>query len=128
NWTFTLRADMQMARRPDKPDLPIGYYLGQDIRYTGNDKKWNITTRYALFDAEAYDTRIYAYEPDVLYSFSTPAYYGRGSRWLIIAKWTVLPKLDLWARYAQWNYSNREDIGSGYSLIEGNRSSEVKFQ
>jgi len=64
----------------------------------------------------------------VLYSFSTPAYYGRGSRWLIIGKWTILPKLDLWARYAQWNYSNRENIGSGYTVIEGNRSREVKFQ
>jgi hypothetical protein len=128
NWTFTLRADMQMVERPDKQNLPKGFYLGQDIRYTSNNKKWNITTRYALFDTEEYDTRVYAYEPDVLYSFSTPAYYGRGSRWLIIGKWTILPKLDLWARYAQWNYSNRENIGSGYTLIEGNRSREVKFQ
>lgn len=128
NWTFTLRADMQMIERSDKQNLPKGFYLGQDIRYTSNNKKWNITTRYAIFDTEEYDTRVYAYEPDVLYSFSTPAYYGRGSRWLIIGKWTILPKLDLWARYAQWNYSNRENIGSGYTLIEGNRSREVKFQ
>ena len=128
NWTFTVRADIQMLDRPDKQNLPKGFYLSQDIRYVSNNKKWNITTRYAFFDAEEYDTRIYAYEPDVLYSFSTPAYYGQGSRWLIIGKWTIVPKLDLWIRYAQWQYSNRENIGSGYTLIDGNRSSEIKFQ
>lgn len=128
NWIFTLRADLQTVNRPDRPNLPKGFYLGQDIRYVSDNKKWNITTRYALFDAEEYDTRVYAYEPDVLYSFSTPAYYGRGSRWLIVGKWTILPKLDLWARYAQWQYSNRENISTGHALIEGNRSREIKFQ
>lgn len=128
NWTFTLRADIQTVDRPDKQDLPKGFYMGQDIRYVSNNKKWNLTTRYAIFNAEEFDTRVYAYEPDVLYSFSTPAYYGRGSRWLIMGKWTILPKLDLWARYAQWQYSNRENIGTGFTLIEGNRSREIKFQ
>jgi hypothetical protein len=128
NWIFTLRFDLHTLDRPDKQDLPKGYYMGQDIRYISNNKKWNITTRYALFDTEEYDTRVYVYEPDVLYGFSIPAYYGRGSRWLIMGKWTILPGLDLWARYTQWLYSNRENIGTGYALIEGNRSREIKFQ
>ena len=31
-----------------------------------------------VFETDDYDTRIYAYEPDLLYNFSLPAYYGKG--------------------------------------------------
>lgn len=92
------------------------------------NKNLTINARYALFDAEEYDTRIFAYEPDVLYSFSTPAYYGKGSRFILMAKWTPLPRLDLWVRYAAWKYSDREEIGTGQNRISGDLSSELKFQ
>jgi len=127
-WIFTIRADLHNVTRPDKKNLPRGYYLGQDLSYQNEGKKWKITTRIALFDAQEYDNRIYAYEPDILYSFSTPAYYGKGSRWLILTKFILLPKLDLWARFSQWNYSNYESLGSSYSLINGNKKRELKFQ
>ena len=37
----------------------------------------------AVFETDDYDTRIYAYEPDLLYHFSLPSYYGRGIHYYI---------------------------------------------
>ena len=57
-----------------------GYFLCQDIAYKPENKPYSLSFRYAIFDAKDYNARIYAYESDVLYSFSVPALYGKGMR------------------------------------------------
>lgn len=128
SWTFTTRVDCHFVNAPNKTDAEPGFYLAQDVRYRSPDGKWNIITRYALMNVDEYENRIYAYEPDVLYSFSTPAYYGRGSRWIVMGKWTVMRKTDLWLRFAQWHYTNRETIGSGNLTINSNVARECRIQ
>ena len=66
--------------RNDDDSNEHGYFLCQDIAYKPEDKPYSLTFRYALFDAQDYNARIYAYENDVLYSFSVPALYGKGLR------------------------------------------------
>ena len=36
-----------------------------------------------LFETDNYDTRIYEYEPDLIYNFSLPSYYGKGIHYYI---------------------------------------------
>lgn len=127
DWSFTTRLDYHQVAIPGKT-IPDGFYLGQEIRYNHPGSRWNIVTRYGIIDAEDYETRIYVYEPDVLYSFTTPAYYGQGSRWIMMGKWTVVRNLDFWARFAWWHYSNRETISSGNTLINSNVVRELRFQ
>jgi hypothetical protein len=127
DWSFTTRLDFHQVKIPEK-SIPSGFYLGQEVRYSHPGGKWNVVTRYGIVDVEDYETRIYVYEPDVLYSFTTPAYYGQGNRWLIMGKWTIIKNLDFWARYGWWHYSNRETIGSGNTLIESNVVRELRFQ
>ena len=49
-----------------------GGYVIQQIRFFGKFRA------FAFLKRTDYDTRIYSYEPDLLYSFSLPAFYGRG--------------------------------------------------
>ena len=84
--------------------------------------------RYALFDCPSYDSRIYAYENEILYSYSIPAYYGTGSRLYAMTRITAGKHLDFWVRYAQTWYTDRTSIGSGLEQIQGNLKSEVKLQ
>ena len=35
---------------------------------------------------------------------------------------------DLWVRYSQWYYTDRNEIGSGLNAIEGNTRTELKVQ
>lgn len=90
--------------------------------------KWKLTGRFAVFQAEDYDARIYAYENDVLGFFSVPAYAGVGSRYYAIVQFSPTRAIDIWARFARSQFYNDKVLGSSLTEIEGNRRSEVKLQ
>ena len=81
-----------------------------------------------MFDTDVYDSRIYAYEHDVLYSFSVPAYYYRGSRAYLIVTYDIGRWSGLTVRLAQTFYINRDTSGSGLNEIDGPTRTEVKAQ
>ena len=103
-----------------------GYAFIQDIET--KIKRYQIKGRLAYFNTDSYDSRIYAYENDVLYAVSFPAYYGNGWRYYLIGKMPISRNLDAWIRIAQTNVSDRTTIGSGTSEIEGNRKTDLKVQ
>ncbi|MBQ8958266.1 MAG: hypothetical protein IJ057_07175 [Bacteroidales bacterium] len=105
-----------------------GYFLCQDIAYKPESKPFSLSFRYALFDAKDYNARIYAYESDVLYSFSVPALYGKGMRIYLLGKWKPFSNLTLYARIGRTIYSDRDEIGSGLTLIEGNHKTDLKVE
>ena len=105
-----------------------GYLLYQDVLIRPPEKPYDISLRYAIFDTDTYDERIYAYENDVLYAFSIPAYYYKGSRFYILFKYEITDWLDFWLRYATTWYSNQNTIGNDLDEIQGSRRSEVKAQ
>ena len=105
-----------------------GYYLCQDIAFKPEEKPYSLTFRYALFDAKDYNARIYAYENDVLYSFSVPALYGKGMRIYLLGKVKLFNALTLYARIGRTIYSDRDEIGSGLTLIEGNHKTDLKVE
>ncbi|MFN2439788.1 MAG: hypothetical protein ABR503_11365, partial [Chitinophagaceae bacterium] len=72
--------------------------------------------------------RIYAYESDVLYSYSIPAFQDKGFRYYLNMNYDVSKKLTFWLRFAQTIYRDEEKIGSGLNEIQGNKRSEIKIQ
>ena len=105
-----------------------GYLIYQDVIWRPSGKPLSVILRYAVFDSDSYDERIYAYENDVLYAFSVPAYYYKGSRGYILIKYSLGKNLDMWFRYAHTYIANRKTLGSGLEEIDGNERSEVKVQ
>jgi hypothetical protein len=105
-----------------------GFMLYQDLIFKKLEWPISFAVRYALFDTESYNARVYAYETDLLYSWSIPAYYSRGSRFYLMAKIDVYRKIDLWLRYSVWKYNDRDVISSGLNEIEGNLKSDFKAQ
>ena len=103
-----------------------GFLIFQDINIKPMSSPFSFSFRYAIFDSEGYNSRMYAYENDVLYYFSIPAYSGRGTRTYLTARYKIRRGIDIWLRYGQWFYNNQESIGSGLSTIDGNRKSEVR--
>lgn len=84
--------------------------------------------RYAQFNATSWDVRSYAYENDVQYSYSIPAYYGIGSRWCVLLKYQMGRRTDWWLRISNWGYVDRDQIGSGLTLINGDQKTECTLQ
>ncbi len=105
-----------------------GYFLCQDVAYKPENKPFSLTFRYAIFDAKDYNARIYTYESDILYSFSVPALYGKGMRVYLLGKVKLFNALTLYARIGRTIYSDRDQIGSGLTLIEGNHKTELKVE
>ncbi|MEZ5173643.1 MAG: helix-hairpin-helix domain-containing protein [Bacteroidia bacterium] len=127
--SFRLRNRVELVRF-SQPGLETqsGYMILQDIVYKPLSKPVSFSFRYALFDTDGYNTRIYAYENDVLYSFSIPAYYYKGSRTYLTLKYNLTRKIDLWFRYAQFFYANRSSTGSGLTEVQGPVRSDFRVQ
>jgi hypothetical protein len=105
-----------------------GFYLGQDMEFSLPKMPLRFYLRYAIFDTDDYNSRVYAYENDLLYAFSIPAFYDKGSRAYIMAKYSPSKRFDLWLKYGMTQYTNRETVGTGLYEIQGNHKSEIKVQ
>ena len=105
-----------------------GFLSFFDFVYKPMLKPFAGTIRLQYFETDSYDSRIYAYENDVLYSYSIPAFYDKGFRYYININYDLTKKLNFWIRWAQTIYRNKTSIGSGLDEIPGNRRSELKIQ
>ncbi|NRA13012.1 MAG: hypothetical protein HRT57_13745, partial [Crocinitomicaceae bacterium] len=105
-----------------------GIIITQDLLYRPKSSPIDIALRYALFDTDSYDTRIYTYESNALYVFSVPSYYYKGSRAYALIRYTFLRKFDLWVRYGVSIYANRTSLGSSAEEITGNTKSDLTVQ
>ncbi|MCB9360160.1 MAG: helix-hairpin-helix domain-containing protein [Flavobacteriales bacterium] len=106
----------------------VGYLIYQDVIYQALKSPFSFSFRYGIFDTDSYNARIYAYENDVLYVFSIPAYYNRGTRTYLTVRYKIRRGLDVWLRYGLTYYDNVDVISSGLEEIKGNTKSEIKAQ
>ena len=123
---FSFKSRVQFSEYRLITEKTMGYAFIQDAVYKNGD--WILSARMALFDTEGSQNRQYAYERDVLYAFSIPAYSGRGIRNYLLVHYKAFRKMDLWARIARTTYYDRNEIGTGLETINGNKRTEVKFQ
>lgn len=104
------------------------YLLYQDVRFNFLKPRVQLSLRYALFNSDSYDSRIYAYENDVPFSFSVNVYDNQGLRYYAMVKFSPFGKLDFWIRFSQTVYPHEKSISTGLWQIEGNKKSDVRMQ
>ena len=100
----------------------------QDVVIRPKSAPFDIALRYALFDTDSYDSRLYTFESNALYVFSVPAYYYQGSRAYVLLRYSFLRKCDLWIRYGGFFYTSRTSLSSGSEEITGNRKRDITVQ
>ncbi len=91
-------------------------------------KPFSGNIRLQYFETDDYNSRIYAYENDVLFSYSIPAFFDKGYRYYININYDFKKKLSFWLRWTQTIYHDQTSIGSGLDEIPGNHKSEIKLQ
>lgn len=126
--TLSLRNRVEFIHFRHGKQEEQGFAICQDIIYRNTDSPWAITIRYALFDTGGYDSRIYVYENDVVYAFSFPFYYHRGSRAYALIRYRFSRNLDLYARLARTFYADPAPATSGPDGMDGNTRTEIKLQ
>jgi len=105
-----------------------GFMMYQDFIFRSSNSRFTTAFRYAWFNTDSYDERFYAYENDLLYVFSVPAYYYKGNRVYLLCSYKITDKITAWLRIANTFFSDRETIGSGGEEIDGNHKTDVKTQ
>ncbi len=107
------RAEFSWFNKDNKQSK--GYLIYQDLIYKPIGKPYSMSCRYALFDSN-FDTRIYAYENDILYEFAIPFYANVGSRAYINFRHKLTRFLTWEARYSltktSVSYSDKAPIAS----------------
>jgi hypothetical protein len=129
NEFFTLKSRIEyvtLNRKSNKPE--DGIMFTQDFVFRPKSFPLDIALRYALFDTDSYDTRLYSFENNALYVFAVPAYYYQGSRAYILVRYSFARHFDLWVRYGEFLYNNRSTISSGAEEIKGSRKSDFVVQ
>jgi hypothetical protein len=116
NKNLFLRSRVLFSRVEIEEKSTSGFMVLQDVQYGQN--RWRLTGRIALFDAQTYDNRLYAFENNVLWTFSLPAFSGQGMRYYLLGQYQIHPRLTAYFRFSRTYYTDREVISSGLQTIE----------
>jgi hypothetical protein len=109
-------------------DFETGYLVFFDLLYKPLVKTYSGNIRLEYFETSGYNSRIYTYENDVLYSFSIPGFYDKGYRYYINISYDVKKSASVWLRWAQTIYKSKTSIGNDLDETAGNHRSEMKIQ
>ncbi len=93
-----------------KPETRVqrGLLLYQDIKWLALHRV-RVDFRYAVFDADGYDARVYAYENDVRYAFSMPSFVGRGQRTYVLLTFSPSNRLSIQGKLG-WTRFDRNEL------------------
>lgn len=105
-----------------------GFLVFNDFIYRPLLKPFSGIARLQYFETDDYNSRIYAYENDLLYCYSIPAFFDKGYRYYLLINYDIGKKISFWLRFAQTIYPEKQLIGSGLDEIKGKQKTELKAQ
>ena len=124
-----LRTRLDVGKFNEGADATLyGFAIYQDVLFRPVGIPLWFTARYALFDTDGYAVRFYAYENNLLYQFSIPAYYETGYRFYVNIRYKPIRTLTIEGRIAQTRWSKATEIGSGLEAIDGPSRTQVSAQ
>lgn len=110
------------------PGKENGFLTYVDVLYKPMLKPFAGNIRLQWFETGGYNSRLYAYENDVLYFYSIPVFFDKGYRYYVNLNYDFSKRLSCWLKWSQFIYQNKTVIGSGLDEIAGNQKSELRFQ
>ncbi|MCL2417283.1 MAG: helix-hairpin-helix domain-containing protein [Bacteroidales bacterium] len=105
-----------------------GFLIYQDVQYRFQKIPLSVVLRYAIYDTDNFDMRIFVYENDVLFGSTLQSYFYKGSRFFVLLQYRPLRNLTFWLKYSNTNIADRNTIGSGLEEIDGRDRTDVRFQ
>lgn len=129
NDAFQIRSRIEYVQwKSPSEALQKGTLLQQDLIYKTLQTPIDITLRYAVFQTDSWNSRIYSYESNPLYVYGNQVYYDKGSRYYILLHYNINRTWDCWFRYGNLIYIDKSSIGTGSQQIQGNQQREFTLQ
>lgn len=127
--SITLKSRIEYVTIHRKSNTPEhGILVYQDVSYQTMNFPLEVTARFSIFNTDSYDSRIYAFESNMLNVFSIPASYYKGSRAYILLHYTFLRRFDVWLKYGTTIYGNKNTISSGAEQINCSNKSQIGLE
>jgi hypothetical protein len=104
--TFGTRLGLKFV----EPSNGKGMLLLQDVNYRFRAVPLSLWFRYCIFNTDGWDSRLYTWENDLLYSFSIPALSGEGTRSYLVAGWKVWDNAELRVKYGITSFTGNDKI------------------
>lgn len=105
-----------------------GLILFQSFSCKLNKIPFSFHINYGLFDTDSYASAMHIYERGVLYALSIPTFSGKGMHFSTTFRYDITKKLLFMFKLGHTNYSDRDQIGVGGELIQGNTKTNVTLQ
>ena len=105
-----------------------GFAITEALQWHDDDKKKQLCINATYFNTDSYDTRIYNYEPNLLYTFGMTSYYHKGIRLCTLASFPITKNLFVTAKAATTIFFDLESIGSDTELISSNHKEDIQMQ
>ena len=103
-----------------------GYLLDESFGWRW---RWlKLSGAFGYFHTHDYDSRIYAYEPGLLYQMSFGSYYGEGIRYALVARSEIGKHLLLIMKLGTTDYFDRNHISSGLQEISRSSQTDLEIQ
>jgi hypothetical protein len=131
NPALTLRSRVELlwyTSDDSRDHIEKGFLSFLDFLYRPMLVPYSMVFRIQYFESDSYDSRLYAFENDVLYSYSIPAFYDKGFRYHLTINYDLNKRISCWFRWSQIIYRDKSVISNGTDEIKGNKKSEIKLQ
>ena len=123
---FNWHGRIMWSHIESKEQLESGYLWLNDFDY--HFKRFKFQMRTAWIWSGSYDTRLYAYEPSLPFSFLLPAYYDPSTRNLLLIEYKGENKISVALKIARTDYFQKEVIGSGLDAIAASHKTDIGLQ
>lgn len=123
NWNTRTSFDYTMS---DKNGKSQGWMLGESAGYQW---RWlKLMGHFAYFHTQDYESRLYAYEPGLLYQMNFSSYFGEGIRYTVVARSEIGKHLLLMVKLGTTNYFDRNHISTGLQEIACSSQTDLEIQ
>lgn len=126
SWLLRSRIEGVEVLREDKYK-EMGMLFYQDVGYEFSSKKMECIARFVLFDTDSYATRIYSYESNPSYQYSSLAFFGKGTKAYVLVRCSLWRKLDCWLKFGLTT-TFQQTIVAALDPILSNAKREINLQ
>lgn len=135
NWSAKTSVDYTMSKEmgekssqkeADEANPSQRYLLNENLSY-----RWHwlrLSGSFSYFHTQDFSSRIYVYEPGLLYQMSFSSFYGEGIRCALVARSEIGKHLLVIAKLGTTRYFDRSHISTGLQEIAASHQTDLEIQ
>lgn len=104
----------------------LGYMASEVLKYQKSGLQ--ICATFGYFHTDDYSSRVYTYEPGLLYNISFPSFYGEGIRYTVSGRADFGKHFMLITKLGTTDYFDRNHISSSYQQIDRSSKTDLELQ